>query len=71
MTDTEVAGKTLGVALRWLIVENIAIYAAIAAITIGGAWLTGTMWGLISLWMLTCLNTDVQRITTKITRAKP
>lgn len=44
------------------IVRNVLIYngfliLSISVITLAGAWLTGTMWGLVSLLLLTCLGT--------------
>lgn len=42
----------------WAYLENIVIYLAIAAITIGGVWLTGTWWGLWSLVLLIGMNSQ-------------
>ncbi len=43
--------------LKWPIIENIVIYLAIAAITLGGLWLCGGWWGLCSLVLLIWVNT--------------
>lgn len=45
----------------WLVIENIVIYAAIAACVVGGAWLTGEWWGLWSLVLLGCVNNTMIR----------
>lgn len=43
--------------MKWAFIENMTIYAAIAAIVVGGLWLTGTWWGLCSFVLLICINT--------------
>jgi hypothetical protein len=55
MTDS---GETKGTDtfVRWAFIENIAIYLAIATITLGGILLTGTFYGLWSLILVLCLN---------------
>lgn len=40
----------------WAYLENIVIYIAIAAITIGGLWLTGAWNGLWSLLLMVAIN---------------